>query len=264
VSVHGTAKDITAHKAAERALRANQAQLEAANRELESFAYSVSHDLRAPARRIDGFASILSKEHGAQLDEDARHCIQMISEGARNMGRLIEDLLGFSRLGQQMPAKEPVDMQALARGTFEELASDQAGRKVELKVGDLPPAHADPRLLRQVWANLLSNAFKFTRGRDPAIIEIGHEVRDGAPVYFVRDNGIGFDMRYAQKLFAIFQRLHSGDAFEGTGVGLAIVQRIVTRHGGTVWADARKNEGATFYFTLTPGDARDQRIAAQA
>jgi PAS domain S-box-containing protein len=251
VRLVGTVRDITADKRAEDALHASYAQIEAANKQLDAFAYSVSHDLRAPLRGMNGFASILREQHAAKLDDDALHCLDMITDNSARMGRLIDDLLAFCRLSQRPFEKERVAMDALVDSALKQLRSEQENRTVEITVAGLPDADADPRLLEQVWINLLSNALKFTRGRDPAVIRIGHEVRDGARVYFVRDNGTGFDMRYAHKLFGIFQRLHRDEDFEGTGVGLAISERIVTRHGGRIWAEAKKNEGATFYFTLS-------------
>jgi light-regulated signal transduction histidine kinase (bacteriophytochrome) len=250
VAVSKIAHDITKQKRSEEALRASHARLEAANKELETFTYSVSHDLRSPLKGVAGFAHILADEHGAEMSEDARHCVEMIRDNASQMGQLIEDLLAFSRLSQQPLAKQPVSAKSLAHDALQGLQAELDGRQIEISVGELPDAQADPHLLKQVWVNLLSNAIKFTRGRAPAVIHVGHEMREGVPVYFVRDNGTGFDMRYAGKLFTIFQRLHRQEDFEGTGVGLAIVQRIVSRHGGRAWAHSTKNQGATFYFTL--------------
>ena len=224
-------------------------QLEASNKELESFCYTVSHDLRAPLRGLDGFSRILLEEH-ASLEEDARHCLQMIRDNALQMGRLIDDLLAFSRLNQLPLMKEPVRQEALVHAALADLEADRKGRQIDLSVGELAAAEADPRMLKQVWLNLVSNALKYTRGQDKAVIRIGSEMQDGIPVYSVQDNGVGFDMRYAHKLFGVFQRLHSAEEFDGTGVGLAIVQRIVQRHGGRAWAQAEVNKGATFYFTL--------------
>ena len=242
--------DISERKAAEEALLANQAKLEAANRELEAFTYSASHDLRAPLRGMEGFARILDEEHAGSLNEDGRHCLRMIRYNSQQMGRLIDDLLAFAQLGQQSLAKERVNMEPLVHSALALLRSENDGRNIELRISELPATYGDPRLVKQVWFNLLSNAVKFTRGRDAALIEVGHEMHGIAAVYFVRDNGTGFDMRYAHKLFGMFQRMHRQEDFEGTGIGLAIVQRIVVRHGGQVWAEAAKGKGATFYFTL--------------
>ena len=214
------------------------AQLEAANKELESFAYSVSHDLRAPLRAIDGFCQILVTEHAPGLDGEPRRYLQRVSENTRKMGRLIDDLLHFSRLGRQPMTRQPVAMADLVRQCLEELQGEREGREVEVILGELPPCRADAALLKQVWLNLLANALKFTRSRAEARIEAGSFARDGETVYFVRDNGVGFDMAYADKLFGVFQRLHRQEDYEGTGVGLALVQRIIHRHGGRVWAEA--------------------------
>jgi signal transduction histidine kinase len=225
-------------------------QAEAANQELEAFAYSVSHDLRAPLRAINGFSIILSSEHATELSPEARRYLGLIAENARQMDRLIDDLLAFSRLGRQALQKQRVLPADLVQEALNDLQKERAGRQVEFLVGKLPACQADPMLLKQVYANLLSNALKFTRTRDVARIEVGCEQTDDGFVYYVRDNGVGFDMRYADKLFGVFQRLHGEQEYEGTGVGLAIVQRIVHRHGGRVWAEAAVDQGATFSFTL--------------
>jgi light-regulated signal transduction histidine kinase (bacteriophytochrome) len=174
----------------------------------------------------------------------------MIRDNAQQMGRLIDDLLTFSRLSQQPLKKERVDQEALARAALQALQAELKDRKIDLTIDQLPAGDADPRLLKQVWVNLISNALKYTRSRDTAVIRVGSQTQNGAPVYYVRDNGVGFDMRYAHKLFGVFQRLHRAEDYEGTGVGLAIVQRIIARHGGRIWTQAAKNQGATFYFTL--------------
>jgi len=231
-------------------LQASRTGMDAAIKELDAFAYSVSHDLRAPLRGMDAFSQILQKKYATHMDEDAQHCLHMIRDNAQQMGRLIDDLLAFSRLSQQPLRKERVDQEALVRTVLQALQMEQKDRQFDLDVGELPAVEADPRLLRQVWVNLISNALKYTRTRDRAMIRIGSEKKNGTPVYFVQDNGVGFDMRYANKLFGVFQRLHRAEDYEGTGVGLAIVHRIVARHGGEVWAKAVKNQGATFYFTL--------------
>jgi signal transduction histidine kinase len=222
-------------------------QLQEANAELEAFSYSVSHDLRAPLRAIDGFARMLELDHARNLDETGRRYVERVRAGAQQMGELIDGLLAFSRLQRQAMTIEPVGLGSLVDDVWQELAPERAGRAVELTVADLPPAAGDRRLLRHVVANLLGNALKYTRGRDPARIEVG-VVEGGA--FFVRDNGAGFDPRYADKLFQVFQRLHRAEEYEGTGVGLALASRIIQRHGGRIWADAAPDRGATFFFTL--------------
>ncbi|HEX4350814.1 MAG TPA: PAS domain S-box protein [Verrucomicrobiae bacterium] len=226
------------------------AELEAANKELEAFSYSVSHDLRAPLRAINGFAAIVLEEFGPQLPPEARRYLDRVCSGGKRMGELIDDLLSFSRLSRQPLNRQRVDTARVVQEALAEAKSIGTNRPVETHIGDLPPCMGDPALVKQVWVNLLSNALKYSRDRAPAIVEAGCEQIDGKTVYFVRDNGVGFDMQYAGKLFGVFQRLHRSDEFEGTGVGLAIVQRIVHRHGGRVWAAAELDRGATFYFTL--------------
>ncbi len=225
-------------------------ELESANKELEAFSYSVSHDLRAPLRAVDGFSQAVLEDYGPRLPEEGRRYLQTIREGAQRMGVLIDDLLTFSRLSRTPLKKQEVNTDKLVHHVLEEMNSQQEDRQVEIRIGDLPMCQGDPALLNQVWVNLLSNALKYTRHRENAVIEVGCKVAQEENVYFVRDNGAGFDMRYAHKLFGVFQRLHRADEFEGTGVGLAIVQRIINRHGGRVWADAAVDRGATFYFTL--------------
>ncbi len=247
------AREIAEREEAEEGLRQAKAAADAANRELEAFSYSVSHDLRAPLRAIDGFSRILLEENHASLSAEALHYLALVRENAQQMGALIDDLLSFSRLSRQSLKRERVRMSALAHEARCGLEGELGGRRIELVVSDLPQAYGDPVLLRQVFVNLLSNAIKFTSKKDPARIDIGSLEQDGHPVYFVRDNGEGFDMRYIDKLFGVFQRLHRSEEFPGTGVGLAIVQRIILRHGGRVWAEARVGEGATFYFTLEGG-----------
>ena len=225
------------------------AELESANKELEAFSYSISHDLRAPLRAVDGFSQAVMEDYGDKLPEEGRHYLQTIRNGAQRMGMLIDDLLSFSRLSRQPVNKQEVNVAKLVRDVLEELEPQREGREIDLRIGDLPPYKGDAALLKQVWINLLSNALKYSRDRKPAVIEVGCKTEQGENVYFVRDNGAGFDMQYANKLFGVFQRLHRADEFEGTGVGLAIVQRVIHRHGGRIWADAAPGRGATFYFT---------------
>jgi signal transduction histidine kinase len=238
---------VKAHAAElEAKVRSRTAELEAANRELESFSYSVSHDLRAPLRAIDGYARMLGEDYASRLDAEAQRLVGVVRSSARRMGQLIDDLLAFSRLGRQEPARARLDMSALAREVVDELRSGSA----TIEVAPLPPAQADRALLRQVWTNLIGNALKYSAKKAEVRVEIGAREEAGENVYWVRDNGAGFDMRYADKLFGVFQRLHRAEEFEGTGVGLAIVQRIVARHGGRTWAEGTPGEGACFYFSL--------------
>jgi PAS domain S-box-containing protein len=233
------------------------AQLHAANKELEAFSYSVSHDLRAPLRAISGYAQILLEDYTPALDEEGRRVCNVITDEARRMGDLIDDLLSFSRLSRKEMQTAPVDMKALVLSVFGELTSEEQRTRIEFTVGKLPPAVADPALLHQVWVNLISNAIKFSSKREQAVIEIGTKRSDDELIYCVRDNGAGFDIQYVDKLFGVFQRLHSEDEFEGTGVGLAIVQSIVQRHGGRVWAEGKTGKGAAFYFALPRGEHHD-------
>jgi PAS domain S-box-containing protein len=259
-------EDISERKQAEQALQQRTAQLETANKELESFSYSVSHDLRSPLRAIDGFSRILIEEYASQLPDEAKRYLHLVRSNTQRMGELVDDLLAFSRLGRQSLKKQTVSPEAIVRKSLEDLSTEQQGRQVEIVIGDpsarpghaLPDCEADPALLEQVFVNLLSNAFKFTRTRPVARIEVGFEEKEGMRTYFVRDNGVGFDMQYVGKLFAVFQRLHRAEDYEGTGVGLAIVQRIVARHGGRAWAEAQVGKGATFYFTLEGGESNDR------
>lgn len=231
------------------AIRRYADQLEAANQELESFSYSVSHDLRAPLRAMDGFSQILQEEHGENLPEDAQGHLEEIRNGAAQMGRLIDDLLAFSRLSRQDMRRREVDPGEIVEQVLAGLEHEVPDR-CEIIRSTLPRCEADPGLLKQVFNNLIDNAIKYSRNRERPVIEIGAETRDGTVVYFVRDNGTGFDMAYADKMFGVFQRLHRAEDFPGTGVGLAVVQRIIHRHGGRIWAEAEIDVGATFYFTL--------------
>jgi len=234
----------------ERRVCERTAQLEAANAELEAFACSVSHDLRAPLRAVDGFARILEEEHAGELAEEGRRALAVVRNEAQRMGRLISDLLDFSRLGQRPMRLTDVDMTALVQEQFDRLKERAGDREMDFRLGDLPMARTDPALLRQVWFNLLDNAFKYTRHRRRTEIRIDGSKQGTEIVYSIRDNGAGFDMQYAGKLFGMFQRLHATVEFEGTGVGLALVKRIIHRHGGRVWAEAQVGRGATFHFTL--------------
>ena len=240
---------------AERTVELEGANLElrAANRELEAFSHSVSHDLRAPLRTIVGLVQVLLEDFGSRMPSGAQAHVTTISGQALRMAHLIEDLLRLSHLGRQPLSKEPVDVSSLVREVVGELRPLEGGRKVEILIGELPPAAADPSLLRQVFINLVANALKFTRQRPSAVIRIEGSVQAGGSTYSVADNGAGFDMGRADKLFRIFQRLHRADEFEGTGVGLSIAQRIVERHGGKIWAQAQENRGATFSFSLPQG-----------
>jgi two-component system, NtrC family, sensor kinase len=237
-------------------------ELEAANKELDAFSYSVSHDLRSPLRAVSGFSSILVRDHEAELSGEARRLLQNVTTAAQRMDRLIEDLLRFARLGRQPLSKKPVRVAQLVQDVLKECDQDRAGRAIEIRIGDLPDIVADGALLRQVFTNLLSNAIKFTRGREPAVIEVDGRHQEGEIVFRVRDNGAGFDMRHAAKLFGVFQRLHRQDQFGGTGIGLSLVQRIITRHGGRIWAEAEPDRGATFQFSLPDTDRTVRPVAS--
>jgi PAS domain S-box-containing protein len=239
----------------ERRVAERTASLEAVNRELEAFSYSVSHDLRAPLRSLDGFADVVLRNHGAQLPENGREHLQIIRQSAQSMGRLIDDLLAFARLGRRPLAKASIDTELLVRNALRTLAPLQQGRRIDLQVGDLPASLGDPAMLQQVWVNLLGNALKYSRRRDPAVIEVGSRPGAAGPEFYVRDNGVGFEARDAERLFKAFERLHEGAEFEGSGVGLAIVQRIVQRHGGEVRAEGAVDAGACFSFTLEAAPA---------
>lgn len=234
----------------EERVQSRTADLEAANRELDSFSYSVSHDLRAPLRAIDGFTTILTREHASSLPADTLLYLQKIRENTRKMGMLIDDLLNFSRMSRQPLNRFLIDPHSVAEDACDELRAETAGRTVHLEIRDMPVCSADPVLLHQVYSNLISNALKFTRRREIAEIEIGSSERDGRTVYYVKDNGSGFDMKYAPKVFGVFQRVHDDPSLEGTGVGLAIVERIIHRHKGEIWVESEPDKGTTFFFTL--------------
>jgi PAS domain S-box-containing protein len=235
---------------AEEELKRRADQLEEANKELESFSYSVSHDLRAPLRAIDGYSRMILKQQGSQFDENTKHQLDVIRDNAKMMGKLIDDLLALSRLGREALSLSKLNMEELTRNVWKELNANSLDRTIDLKIGHVPPVMGDFSLITQVLVNVLSNAMKFTRAREVPLIEVGGYGEGTEVVYYVRDNGVGFDMQYHDNLFGVFKRLHSTAEYEGTGVGLAIVQRIINKHGGRVWAEGEVDKGATFYFSL--------------
>ncbi|MFH1872288.1 MAG: MASE3 domain-containing protein [Pseudomonadota bacterium] len=241
----------------EQRVRDRTAQLELANKELEAFSFSVSHDLRAPLRAIDGFSRAVREDYGDKLDDQGKHFLEILSENAARMNKLIDDILSFSRMGRREIQGMRLDLTELAQETIAELRPSLADRTIHFTVGDLPQTRGDRAMIRQALMNLLSNAVKFTRPKSEPAIEVGGTAGRDENIYYVKDNGVGFDMRYADKLFGVFQRLHAQDEFEGTGIGLAIVKRIVERHGGRVWAHATAGAGATIFFTLPEAGSPD-------
>lgn len=227
-----------------------KASLEAVNKELEAFSYSVSHDLRAPLRAISGFSEAIQEDYASVLDSEGKRYFGLIQDNAHKMGRLVDDLLTFSRLGRQEIIRTEVDINTLVKGICDELIASSQDRDIKFDIQKVPAVHGDKAMIRQALVNLFSNAAKFTKNKVSALVEFGSTSNEGEIIFYVKDNGAGFDMRYKDKLFGVFQRLHSTVEFEGTGVGLALVNRIITRHGGRVWAEGEVNKGAVFYFTL--------------
>ncbi|WP_295442365.1 PAS domain S-box protein [uncultured Thiodictyon sp.] len=248
--VFAAARDITEHLCLEQVLQEKNAALLEANKELEDFAYSVSHDLRAPLRAIDGFSRKVIIGYGERLDEEGRRQLQVVRDNAQRMGRLIDNLLAFSRMGRREVVLQPLDMGAMVTGVADELRAAEPQRSIVFACAPLPRAWGDAAMMRQVWVNLLSNAFKFSRRRQTAHIEVGGHTQGGECLYWVKDDGAGFDMQYAGKLFGVFQRLHREDEFEGVGCGLAIVARILQRHHGRIWGEGTPDAGATLHFAL--------------
>jgi PAS domain S-box-containing protein len=252
--IYAAATDITERKRFEGTLHERNAALESANRELESFSYSVSHDLRAPLRAVDGYTRILEEEYAHAIDNEGRRLLDVVRSEARRMGVLIDDLLAFSRLGRQSLSYVDVNLAKLSGEIIAEKRRQHPGKEIEFANGELPIARADRSTIRQVLFNLIANAVKYAKPDGAIHIELGGETAGDHNLYWVRDQGIGFDMRYAEKIFGVFQRLHSEADIEGSGVGLAIVQRIIQRHGGRVWAESEQGKGSTFFFTLPTSD----------
>jgi light-regulated signal transduction histidine kinase (bacteriophytochrome) len=230
-------------------------ELQRSNKELEAFSYSISHDLRAPFRHVVGYSELL-RDRERELDDTSRHYLACIIDSALSAGRLVDDLLNFSHVGRTAMTARDMDMGKLVAEVRQSLAIQARERNVVWEIGALPPGWGDPTLVRQVWFNLMENALKYTRPRDPAVIAVSARVEDGDVIYAVRDNGVGFNMRYVEKLFGVFQRLQRAEDFEGTGIGLALARRIVERHGGRIWAEGEIDKGACFYFTLSRKDMK--------
>ncbi|MCL4522569.1 MAG: CHASE3 domain-containing protein [Acidobacteria bacterium] len=248
----------------ERRVIERTAQLEAANKELEAFTYSVSHDLRAPLRHVDGFSKILLEEFQPQLAAEAQRYLERIRAGTQQMGQLVDDLLNLARVGRRELTVQVAGLNSIVQEVLSDLKAETAERQIEWQIGNLPFVECDPALMKQVFANLLSNALKFTRTRERAVIQVATTLENGHSTVFVRDNGVGFNMKYADKLFGVFQRLHRPEDFEGTGVGLATVQRIVRKHGGKVWANGELDKGATFYFSLGNPESIPSKTTAES
>ncbi len=266
--VSSAIRDISARKLAEVEIRKlndgleeRNAELAAMNNELEAFTYSVAHDLRAPLRHIQGFSKMLAEELGPQISAASQECMRDIIESTQVMGNMVDDLLGLAQIGRQELNVQVTGLNKLVEEVLKDLRSEMAEREIRLQIGELPFVDCDPGLMKQVILNLLSNAVKYTRPRNPAVIDVGQTVVEGQTAIFVRDNGVGFNMKYADKLFGVFQRLHRREEFEGTGVGLATVQRIIHKHGGAIWAEAELDKGATFYFNLATPQNREARTA---
>jgi PAS domain S-box-containing protein len=243
-------RDLTERRGAQERAAADDQALKAVNAELEAFTYSVSHDLRAPIRQIEGFSKILGEHLGQHIDPQVAYYLQRIQEGSQHMGRLVNDLLDLSQIGRKQASPRLISLDALIAQVLGNVQAETTGRHIEWRISSFPSVVCDPGLIHIVFTNLLSNAVKYTRPRKTAVIEVGHMVADGQLVIYVRDNGVGFNMKYADKLFGVFQRLHRTEEFEGAGIGLAIVQRIIRKHNGRVWAESAVNGGATFFFTL--------------
>jgi PAS domain S-box-containing protein len=266
ILVSSAIRDITARKRTEAeilklnmGLEGRNLELAAANQELEAFTYSIAHDLRAPLRHIQAFSKMLIEDAGPHIPPAGQELVQDIISSAEEMGRMVDDLLGLARVGRQELRLQVTGLDSLVQEVVKNLALETGGREIRWQIGELPFADCDPGLMKQVFSNLLSNAVKYTYRRKPAVIEVGRTTEQGENVIFVRDNGVGFSMKYADKLFGVFQRLHRKEDFEGTGVGLATVQRIIHKHGGRIWADAELDKGATFYFTYGPLQGKEQK-----
>jgi light-regulated signal transduction histidine kinase (bacteriophytochrome) len=242
----------------ERLLEQRTAELREARKELDDFTYSVSHDLRAPMRHINGYATIILEDYGSSLDPKCRQHFETVLAGANKVSAMLEDLTKFSQLARQELCLKEMVLDTLLQDVVRSITKEASGRDIEWKIGKLPQIHADAAMMKQVFLNLLKNAVKFTQPRDHAVIEVGTVRDNGEPTIFVRDNGAGFDMKYTDKLFTVFQRLHGNQGIEGRGMGLAIAKRIVSKHGGRIWAEATPDKGATFYFTLSNSQPKER------